>query len=96
MSQMKMSYGFVLALGLVSLQACSDKSSSTDTELGDGVDVGSKLRLDSFSGEQEMLEQFRLAARTESEQVGVLTIAESATDSVTSGGGGASAPVTST
>lgn len=89
MSSKQKSYLALLALGCGLLQACSD--SSTDVGLSHDTGIGATTRLKSFASDQEMLEQFRQAARAESEQADYLIVAETdaqATDSV------ASAPAT--
>lgn len=93
MSSMQKSNLIALVLGCGLLQACSDSS----TEFGLGNDMGSGVttRLKSFASDQEMLEQFRQAARAESEQADYFIVAETdaqVTDGVASGAG---APATS-
>ena len=86
MSSMQKSYLAALALGFGLMQACSD--SSTEVGLGNDTASGATTRLKSFASDQEMLEQFRQAARVESEQADYFSVAETdaqATDSVAVG-----------
>lgn len=92
MSSRQKSYLLALSLGCGLLQGCSD--SSTEAGLGSDADSGGTTRLKGFASDQEMLEQFRQAAKAESEQADYFIVAETdaqATDSVASG---ASAPAT--
>ena len=87
MRSVQKAYFVAWVLGCGLLQACSD--SSTQTGLGDDTDSGVTTRLKSFASDQEMLKQFRQAARVESEQANDFFVAETdaqATDSLAVGG----------